>query len=162
MLSATAILRVVVTDGEIQGYLNGLPTYFDLMIAFAVVFVLKVSTKYATSVRIDTSEIKALVAELVTVLKKVTSTMHPRHLLASVARGAQTLLDRCCPQEVQGPVPSNAHVTMSQLSFDDSLYDVSGDWGGTTYDNFFMGEFDFLSNQDVMSGFQPDLQYQYP
>nr|GFD61363.1 hypothetical protein [Tanacetum cinerariifolium] len=39
LLSATAIIRAVTNDAEIQGYLNGLPTYFDVMIAFAVVFV---------------------------------------------------------------------------------------------------------------------------
>lgn len=61
VLSATSIIRAVVTDTEIQSFLNGLPTYFDLMIAFAVVFVLKVSTKYASSVRVDTSEIRSLV-----------------------------------------------------------------------------------------------------
>ena len=160
LLSATAIVRAVVSDTEIQSYLNGLPTYFDLMIAFAVVFVLKVSTKYATSVRVDTSEIYSLVADLVRVLKNVTSSMHPRHLLVSVARGAETLLERCCPHEVQGPVPANAHVTMSLPSFDESLYDMSSAWNGTSFDNFYMGEFDFLSTQDAFNNFQPDLQYQ--
>jgi len=160
LLSATAILRAVVSDTEIQGYLNGLPTYFDLMIAFAVVFVLKVSTKYANAVRVDTSEISGLVAELVAVLKQVTSTMHPRHLLASVARGAETLLARCDPRANQGPVPCDAHVTLNQLSFDDTLFDMSREWNGAAFDNFSMGEFDFLSSQDAMSGFLPDLQYQ--
>lgn len=160
LLSATAILRAIVQDAEIQGYLNGLPTYFDLMIAFAVVFVLKVSTKYATSVRLDTSEIRSLVSDLVVTLKKVTSTMHPRHLLASVARGTQTLLERCFPDGSNGPFPSNAHVTMSQPTFDDTLYDISSEWNGNSFDDFFMGEFDFLSNQDVANTFQPDLQYQ--
>ncbi|KAK3094261.1 hypothetical protein LTR53_019503, partial [Teratosphaeriaceae sp. CCFEE 6253] len=70
LLSATAIMRAVVQDQEIQDHLNGLPTYFDIMIAFAVVFALKVSTKYAASVPVDTSEIRALVAELVRVLKQ--------------------------------------------------------------------------------------------
>lgn len=71
VLSATAIIRTVVSDTEIQGHLNGLPTYFDVMIAFAVVFVLKVSAKYASSLRVDTSEVRGLVANLVTVLKYV-------------------------------------------------------------------------------------------
>lgn len=159
VLSATAILRAVVTDREIQSYLNGLPTYFDVMIAFAVVFVLKVSTKYSTSVRVDTSEVQSLVRELVTVLKDVTSTMHSRHLLVSVAQGAETLLQRSWPADT-GPVPSNAHVTMTQPTFDEGLYDVSSAWNGNSFDNFFMGEFDLLSNQDIFNNFQPDLQYQ--
>ena len=160
LLSATAIIRAVVSDSEIQSYLNGLPTYFDVMIAFAVVFVLKVSTKYATSVRIDTSEIRSLVGQLVEVLKAVTASMHPRHLLVSVAKGCEKLLDSCCPQEMQGPVPANAHVTMSQPTFDEGLYDMSSAWNGQSFDNFFMGEFDFLSNQDIYNNYQPDLQYQ--
>lgn len=160
VLSATAILRAVVSDTEIQGHLNGLPTYFDIMIAFAVVFVLKVSTKYTTTVRVDTTEIRTLVTELVIVLKRVTSDMHSRHLLASVAQGAETLLDRCCPQQAFGPVPSNAHVTMSQPTFDESLYNMSADYNGASLDNFFMGEFDFLSAQNPFDNFQPDPQYQ--
>ncbi|KAF2774469.1 hypothetical protein EJ03DRAFT_347068 [Teratosphaeria nubilosa] len=160
-LSATSIIRAVVSDSEIQNYLNGLPTYFDLMIAFAVVFVLKVSTKYAINVRVDTTEIKTLVTDLVKVLKNVTSSMHPRHLLVSVAKGAETLLEKCYPKDVSTlSYPSNAHVIMSQPTFDDSLYDMSADLNGMSYDNFFMGEFDFLSNQDIMNSFQPDLQYQ--
>lgn len=85
--------------------------------------------------------------------------MHPRHLLVSVARGAETLLERCGSQEMQGPVPSNAHVTMSQPTFDESLFDMSTEWNGQSFDNFFMGEFDFLSNQDAMNSYQPDLNY---
>ncbi|TKA79066.1 hypothetical protein B0A55_02513 [Friedmanniomyces simplex] len=162
LLSATSILRAVVQDQEIQNFLNGLPTYFDIMIAFAVVFVLKVSTKFAASVAIDTSEIRSLVADLVRVLKDVTSKMHSRHLLTSVTRGAETLLDRCCPPELRGPFPSNAHVTMSQPTFDENLYNMSSHWTGTSTDNFMMGEFDFLSTQDVLNGYQPDLQYQMP
>ena len=160
LLSATAIVRAVVSDSEIQSYLNGLPTYFDVMIAFAVVFVLKVSTKYPSSVRVNTSEIRSLVAQLVDVLKAVTSSMHPRHLLVSVAKGCEKLLASCTSQETQGPVPANAHVTMSQPTFDEGLYDMSGAWNGLSFDNFFMGEFDFLSHQDSYNSFQTDLQYQ--
>lgn len=160
LLSATAIIRAVVSDMEIQSFMNGLPTYFDVMIAFAVVFVLKVSTKYATSVQIDTSEIRSLVAQLLDVLKGVTSSMHPRHLLVSVAKGCAKLLDSCSPQEMQGPVPANAHVTMSQPTFDDGLYDMSSAWNGQSFDNFFMGEFDFLSNQDIGNNYQLSMQYQ--
>ncbi|KAK5127770.1 hypothetical protein LTR85_004886 [Meristemomyces frigidus] len=166
VLSATAILRAVVQDTEIQGYLNGLPTYFDLMIAFAVVFVLKVSTKYAPLVRVDAGEIRGLVSDLVATLKNVTSGMHPRHLLVSVARGAETLLERCSPEFNAGSsggggsVPANAHVTMAsqpQPTFDEGLYNISSEWNGASFDNFFMGEFDFLSTQDAMGdSFQPE------
>lgn len=87
--------------------------------------------------------------------------MHPRHLLVSVAQGAETLLEKTATQESSGPVPANAHVTMSsQPTFDESLYDMANNWNtGASFDNFFMGEFDFLSNQDVMNTYQPDLNY---
>ena len=160
LLSATAILRAVVSDTEIQSYLNGLPTYFDVMIAFAVVFVLKVSTRYASSARVDTSEIHSLVGELVRVLKRVTATMHPRHLLVSVARGAENLLENSHPQDAQGSVPANADVTMGQPMLEEGLYDMPTAWSGNSFDNFFMGEFDFLSTQDAYNNFQPHLQYQ--
>jgi len=157
LLSATSILRAVVSDGETQSYLDGLPTYFDVMIAFAVVFVLKVSSKYAHLVRLDTSEVRGLVSELVTVLRNVTANMHTRHLLVSVAKGAEGLLKRACATPTAGPVPSNANVTMTQPSFDQSLYDMSSDWNGITFDNFYMGEFDFLAVQDPFSGYSPTL-----
>ncbi|PPJ50789.1 hypothetical protein CBER1_06506 [Cercospora berteroae] len=162
LLSATAILGTVRDDEEIQGHLNGLPTYFDVMIAFAVVFVLKVSTKYATSLRVDTTEIRGLVADLVVVLNKITTNMHSRHLLVSVAKGAETLLEKTAMQDPSRPVPSNAHVTMSQPTFDQSLFDMSGNWNdGVTMDNFFMGELDFLSNGQLLlqNTYQPDLNY---
>ncbi|EMF10767.1 uncharacterized protein SEPMUDRAFT_150769 [Sphaerulina musiva SO2202] len=156
LLSATAILSAVRDDEEIQGHLNGLPTYFDVMIAFAVVFVLKVSAKYAGSLRVDTTEIRGLVTDLIAVLKKITKRMHPRHLLVSVANGAETLLGKTSMQEPTGSVPANAHVTMAQPTFDQSLFDMSANWDGTTVDNFFMGEFDFLGDQS-MNTYQPDL-----
>lgn len=162
LLSATSIIRAVVSDSEIQSYLNGLPTYFDVMIAFAVVFVLKVSSKYANLVRIDTSEVRSLVKQLVVALRNVTADMHPRHLLVSIANGAEKLLDRCCSTEIPAAMPAFAHVTMSQPSFDQSLYDMSSDWNGMTFDNFYMGEFDFLSAQDPFSGFPPDMHFQMP
>jgi len=155
LLSATSILRTVVTDAEIQSYLNGLPTYFDLMITFAVVFVLKVSSpQYAGFVRVDTREIHTLVCELVTVLKKVTCRMHPRHLLVSVARGVEGLLERCggppSLREFRVPVPANAHVTMTQPTFEESLCDLSAaPWDGVGLEGFFMGDFDFLSSQEA-------------
>ncbi|KAK5111650.1 hypothetical protein LTR62_004755 [Meristemomyces frigidus] len=162
--SATAILKTVVQDPEIQDFLTGLPTYFDIMIAFAVVFVLKILTKHAAAVRIDTNGIHELVADLVQVLKVITSTMHPRHLLVSVARGAETLLERVRVPDAHGSFPANPHVVMTQPTFDDTLYDISSQWNGTSFDNFYMGEFDFLGTQEVMNNYQyqPDLYQELP
>ncbi|KAF2718651.1 hypothetical protein K431DRAFT_340598 [Polychaeton citri CBS 116435] len=147
MLSATTILRTVTTDSEIQGYLNGLPTYFDVMIAFAVVFVLKVSTTYASSVSVSISEVRTLVADLVKVLKRVTHNMHSRHILASVAHGAETLLSKCWPEDMAMLTSGNDFTLgFNQSTFDQSLYDMSQNWANSSSDNFFMADFDFLSH----------------
>ena len=167
VLAATEIIRAVISDTEIQTFLNGLPTYFDVMIAFAVVFVLKVSSKYATFVRVDTSEIYSLVAELVTVLRAVTMSMHPRHLLVSVAKGAEDLLQKCTSQDIQGPGSSSVNMTtwgsnapVTQPStVDEGLYDMSSAWNANAFDDFFMGEFDFLSTQNAYNNFQLDSQF---
>ncbi|GKZ37421.1 hypothetical protein AbraIFM66950_008944 [Aspergillus brasiliensis] len=94
VLSAMAILRMLVADGEFQSFLNGLPLYFDTMIAFAVIFLLKVASKHASAIGIDTAQILSLVSHTVTVLRQVTRSMHQQHLLVNIARGLQTILDR--------------------------------------------------------------------
>lgn len=157
LLSATSILRSVVTDSEIQTYLNGLPTYFDLMIAFAVVFVLKVSgPEYASSMSVDIHQMHALVRELITVLKNVTRHLHPRHLLVSVANCIEGLFERCSVpsplRESQFPVLTDANLNMTQPTFEESLCDLSAmPWDGVEGERFFMGDFDLLSSQSVAS-----------
>lgn len=92
--AATSILQVIVTDQEIQSYLHGLPAYFDTMIAFAFVFLLKVRIKNPANLRIDKAGISETLETVVTVLKSTTATMHPRHLLTSIASSMRKLLDR--------------------------------------------------------------------
>ncbi|OOQ89140.1 hypothetical protein PEBR_10793 [Penicillium brasilianum] len=95
VLSAMSILRVIVSDAEFRSFMNGLPLYFDTMLAFAVVFLLKVATKYATVIRIDTSKILSLVSQTVAVLQEITRSMHRQHLLVVIAEGLERLLARC-------------------------------------------------------------------
>lgn len=101
VLSAMSILRVIVSDAEFRSFMNGLPLYFDTMLAFAVVFLLKVATKYATVIRIDTSKILSLVSQTVVALRGITQSMHRQHLLVVIAEGLERLLVRC-----QVPVPA--------------------------------------------------------
>ena len=137
VLCAMSILRVIVSDVELQSFLNGLPLYFDTMIAFAVVFLLKVATKYATAVRIDTKQILALVSETVRILSDTTRSMHPEHLLVSIAEGLEKLLLKCqelgpgTPKPVMHPFPSPGEL-------DNAPEDLS--W----MEN--LTNFDFLSN----------------
>lgn len=95
VLSAMSILRVIVFDVEFRSFMNGLPLYFDTMLAFAVVFLLKVATKYAAVIRIDTSQIISLVSQTVAALREMTQQMHPQHLLVTVSEGLEKLLYKC-------------------------------------------------------------------
>lgn len=92
VLSARAILNAVVSDTEVQSFLNALPAYFNMMIAFATVSLLKVSTRFSGTVQLDMKEVDHLIARLVTVLKGVTGVLHSRHLLVSIAEGVEDYL----------------------------------------------------------------------
>jgi hypothetical protein len=164
LLSATAILRAIIHDAEIQGYLNGLPTYFDVMIAFVIVFLLKVSSpKYSPFVvRVDTGEMHSLVAEVISVLKTVTAGMHRSHLLVSVVQGAADLLDKCttaadgCHSDrvhldcTADPAHPPGTVEHHHTIGDDNLLDGSLFWNGAPWDNLLMGEFDLLASNDAL------------
>jgi hypothetical protein len=95
VLSAMSILRVIVNDAEFRSFMNGLPLYFDTMLAFAVVFLLKIATKYASMIRIDTGKILSLVTETVAALRDITQSMHKHHLLVGISEGLERLLSRC-------------------------------------------------------------------
>lgn len=94
--SASSILQVIVADQEIQSHFHGLPTYFDTMVAFAFVFLLKVTLKNPTNLRIDKTGILDTLEAMVSVMKTVTGPMHPRHLLTNIAASMRKLLDRFC------------------------------------------------------------------
>ncbi|KXJ85487.1 hypothetical protein Micbo1qcDRAFT_222137 [Microdochium bolleyi] len=111
VLAATCILRTVNADREVQSFLNGLPTYFHVMIAFAVVFLLKVvANNNNTSARaptcssggsfrvvVDADEIRLLLTRSIAVLRDVTRTMHPRHLLVDITDSAAEAVQRSYP-----------------------------------------------------------------
>ncbi|KAL1884434.1 hypothetical protein Plec18167_002022 [Paecilomyces lecythidis] len=137
VLCAMSILRVIASDFEFQSFLNGLPLYFDTMIAFAVVFLLKVSTKYTMTVQIDTTQILALVRDTVESLRRITQSMHQQHLLVRIAEGLQKLLWRCQEPPQATPQPL-AH-----------CFPSPGDVGVTPDDLGWMQNltnFDFLTN----------------
>ncbi|KAK7927090.1 hypothetical protein PG985_004088 [Apiospora marii] len=144
VLAASAILRAVVSDPEIQGFLDGLPTYFNTMIAFAAVFLLKVSTKYSSVVQVDLQKIKHLLRTLLATLKSVTSSMHPRHLLVSITAGIENLLGRSgvisstYAVEEQEPraVTAREDAGIAELEHDPTA-------------SFSMEEYDFLFNPDM-------------
>jgi len=156
--SAKAILRTIIVDEEIQSHLNGLPLYFDTMIAFATVFLLKVATKFAATVRINSSDILSLVEDMARVLKRVTLKMHRKHLLVCIGDGLALLLQRCKEAghterqlSVAAPTPQQQNMMVDQN------HATSGfDW--TDYDFLF-------SSQDALIGGNFDtwpMNFEFP
>ncbi|KAH8702306.1 C6 transcription factor [Talaromyces proteolyticus] len=150
VLSAVSILRAVVSDTEIQSYLNGLPTYFHIMIAFAIVFLLKVSTRLSASVRLDIQEVQRLMITLVSVLKEVAASMHPHHLLVGITKGIDDLLQRS--GLIPGPVASVSTSMPQQVAqqvFPDAdvLYGDMNLAADGIFDPNFMNEYDLLLGQ---------------
>ena len=149
VLSALAILRTVVSDTEIQACLDGLPTYFDIMIAFAAVFLLKVSTKYSAFVSVlDVREIQRLMDAVVNTLKSVTSKMYLWHLLVSI----KSLLQRSgWTEDPVAALPSAIPQQWPEQVLPDSVM-LNGDFNwanGQAFDPYFMGEYDLLLSQDI-------------
>ena len=143
--SAKAILRTIIMDEEMQSHLNGLPLYFDTMIAFAAVFLLKVATKFTATVRSDSNQILLLVGDMARVLKQCTSRMHRQHLLVCIADGISALLQKCKDAEHrQHPVAENFHQHQNMIV--DHTDPISGGFDWTNYDFL-------LSSQDAMPGF---------
>ncbi|KAL2831855.1 hypothetical protein BJY01DRAFT_260396 [Aspergillus pseudoustus] len=119
VLCATSILGVMTSDTELQELLNGLPLCFDTMIAFAVVFLLKVATKYADAVSLNNGKMLSLVDRTIAMLQHITSGMHPRHLLVRIGSGVQKLRGRFSgenEQEQQLPGPAaELHTTTPSM-----------------------------------------------
>ncbi|KAJ5219732.1 hypothetical protein N7468_008936 [Penicillium chermesinum] len=141
VFSAIAILRSVVDDAEIQSFLDGLPAYFDIMITFAVVFLLKVSARTSHYVQLDLLKIKSLLDNVASTLNTVASILHPRHLLTSISKGVQTLVSRFDPAEMQSSIAISE--LASPLPETESLNTDLG------FDPYFLGAYDFQNNQTM-------------
>ncbi|KAF2738344.1 hypothetical protein EJ04DRAFT_429245 [Polyplosphaeria fusca] len=154
--AAFGILQTVDSDPEIQSHLNGLPAYFDIMIAFAAVFLLKVSTKFTSMVRIDVLEVNRVLSALILTLKRIVSSMHARHLLVSITRGIDSLLHRSGLSE-KSPLAlrtaTNIDVLNQMWLNSESPGDISNWTFDTSFDPNFMGEFDLLLHQGTEFGF---------
>ncbi|KAH8596841.1 hypothetical protein B0O99DRAFT_509097 [Bisporella sp. PMI_857] len=150
MLSAVSILRAVVSDREIQSHLNGLPTNFDIMIAFAVVFLLKVSTHFSASIQLDSQEIQRLMSTLISVLKEVIATMHQHHLLVSITKGIEDLLQSCgmapgAAATVSTLLPQQRHQILPDFDMSHGDFNLVAD---EVFGPYSVNEYDFLLGQD--------------
>ena len=153
--SALSIVRTVNSDEEIQSHLNGLPLYFDTMIAFAAVFLLKVIRSFTGILRLDVDDILRLVEELAHVLKKSTSYMHQRHLLVDIANSLQKAVDKV-RQSIEGPAVrmANDPDTVPRI-----LDTGEMPWFDSPTEGHFFQNFDFLSTTNAMSGFETQNGY---
>jgi hypothetical protein len=160
ILSATSILRSINGDKEFQSFMSDLPLYFDTMIAFASVFLFRISTSYSHAVQVDTHEILRLLRQSVDVLEEISSKIRPAHLLARITEGLRQLLRQfeearnradqimsvgaSGPTDVEMQLPDAMDVSLEQF-----------DWAAaSSLDGFSMGHYDFLSNHQMTSGFE--------
>ncbi|KAJ4159903.1 uncharacterized protein LMH87_007840 [Akanthomyces muscarius] len=158
--AAMSILRSVNADEELQSFFDGLPIYFGTMLAFSIVFLLKVSSKYSSFIQVNSSEILPLISETVTALEKVTSKMHRRHLLVSMTKGMRGLVQKMKLQDAPRPLPTAAvNPADAQPSAQDPTLSMAADGTdvlgmfGESPNNFFMGTYDFLVDQGDFSEF---------
>lgn len=119
--AATSIVQAIIGDEEIQSYLDGLPAYFDTMIAFAFVFLLKLTIKYPGNIWIDKAGILDMLDKAVTILARLTIKMHPQHLLTSIVSSMRKLLDRSM---------QSTDMENSALAFSSMLLGGGGGGGG--------------------------------
>ena len=153
VLSAISILRVIGSDIEMQSHLNSLPLYFDTMIAFTVVFLLKMTTKHSGNVRIDRIEILNLVDQLNGVLKSITPLLHSRHLLFSIATSIEKLSDRCLrPTNQEALFRPSAHTHLGSETSEKEQEGMT-----SPSEAMFLGNYDFLSSQSMLNGFDFDF-----
>ena len=139
VLSAMCILRTVTSDLEMQSYLNGLPTYFHVMIAFAVVFMLRVSARSFHFGEIDTSGVKSLMTKLTAVLQEVSKSMHSQHLMVTITECTKDAVQRCYSVALPGAEDNSASAGPMDYGFDNH----HGLFDNEAVDQFF-NEYGFL------------------
>lgn len=158
--SATYILRTVNADVEWQGYLNGLPLYFDTMIAFAAVFLIKTATEYNGTVKVDTVGLLALVEENMLVLQEVGRGMSANHLIARIGEAIKVLLERrktareiSLDEDRASDVEAGGTAVQTLYTQDYAMADEF-DWVNGTFAGSALQGYDLLSPHNMPSGFE--------
>ena len=164
--AAQNILETMVSDPEIQTHLDGVPLCFNTMIAFAVVFLFKIATRYSHVIDIDADRTLALVVNVASTLKSVTSNMSSRHLLVTVSRAVEALSDsqkrsnggappiatheaENIPTPMRLPPWLDPNVATDTIEVGNTNWGIDADFDWMTYD--------FLAPDGIF--IQPDLQY---
>jgi hypothetical protein len=117
ILSATHILCSINTDTDWYSYLKDLPLYFHTMIAFAAVFLLRVSTDCGGGIRVNAEQNMQLIRHGLLVLDSVAEDMQPKHVLVKIVSGLHSVVDRYRrPQEAD----MNVHRRLPAVQHNDS------------------------------------------
>ncbi|KAL5385751.1 hypothetical protein DPSP01_004534 [Paraphaeosphaeria sporulosa] len=153
IISALSIISTVTSDPEVQSFFDGLPVYFDVMLAFAVVFLFKIS-RLPGLFRLDVGATKRSVRELIEVLRAITATMHPRHLLVDLTNGIGHLLQRWNTMEESAPSNTDRSQMFPSIHRPDESTsrptpDTELGWLDGLLDPRFMGEYDILMGQEM-------------
>lgn len=138
--AADAILRLLVSDAEIQSYLHGLPTYFDTMIAFAVVFLLKAFSKVPKGLRLVRAETLDLLKQVSHVLAQVTAGIRPEHILCSISRSVKNLVEKAATTDFESRL--QAEQINSTTSWNPNFDSSNFDWLMSPDNSMFVGNFD--------------------
>lgn len=142
--SALSIINGVASDTEIQSFFNGLPVYFDIMLAFSVVFLFKVSSKYPNLFRLDVNATKHSVNNMLVVMKRITANFHPHHLLVDLTKGIDGLLQRWCVAD--DTIASGRRIdTQQAMPSADRINVLEPEWFEGLLDPQFMAEYDLLA-----------------
>lgn len=158
ILSATSILRSINVDREFQSFMSDLPLYFDTMIAFAAVFLFRISTTYSHVIQVDTEEILRLLRRSVNVLENIASTIRPAHILARISGGLRQLLGQFEEARLradQATEPGQSFNPDVEMNLPESIHQDQFDGvGSSSFDGFSIENYDFLSNHQMTSGYE--------
>ena len=159
VLSATSILTSLASDQEIQSYLDGLPSYFFTMITFASVFLLKVAQRYPDIPCIQQNEILELIFRVVATLRLVSANVHQRHRLTSIVHGLEKVLARV-PENGSQMQPPEQKGSSSAPESAEIMPQADVTWFTSPSDVSLWENYDFLSFQNLPSGFQFGMDFQ--
>ncbi|KAI5795007.1 hypothetical protein EDC01DRAFT_615202 [Geopyxis carbonaria] len=158
--SARTVLSIILEEPSIRESLVGVPLYINTMVAFAAVFLLKVTAKWKSiGFNISSGEAWDLVERVIVLLNSRQTS--ESHIIPHVAAGLEKMMHKCQQQHQvwqsyngQMSAPEGAGVLYSQTGPPPApsmqaghpppagLYEVNGQ-----YYPMHMGVFDFLSPQ---------------
>lgn len=159
VLSAISILRSINNDEEFQSFMSDLPLYFDTMIAFASVFLFRITTSYSHAMQVDMPEILRLIGRSIAVLEEISSKIRPDHLLARIPAGLKQLLgqvEEARQRGIQNSAAAHVAVDVDMVLPDAmDIHQEQFSWSaGNSYDAFSLENYDFLSNHPMNSGLE--------